>query len=69
MSEPQKNHVPSNDVIKDATAAATLYLLEHLQILTADRDRIASLLAVVIYEAIECAIMLDRTERLTPSDN
>lgn len=57
-----------HQIINDAAAAAALFLAENLSTVP-DKERIASLLAVVLYDAIECAIILDRQERLIASDN
>lgn len=51
-------------IIKDAAAAAALCLVEYLPILP-DKE----LLAVVLYDAIECAVILDRRERVAFSLN
>ena len=67
--EPQEGGELRNDLIRDATVAAVLCLVDNLDMLPADKGRIASFFADVIYDAIECAIIIDRRARFTPSDN
>jgi hypothetical protein len=69
MSRPQKRDKSGQTIITDATTAAVVFIMEHLDMLPADKGRIATFFADVIHDAIECAILLDRRERLTASDN
>ena len=58
-----------NDIANDATAAAVAHIMEYLDMLPADRGRIEAFFALVIYAAIENAIILERDRVTNPSDN
>jgi len=65
----QKRKENHSEIAVDATAAAVHYIMEHFDMLPADKGRIAAFFGDVINEAIESAILLDRRERLKPSNN
>jgi hypothetical protein len=49
---------PGNDIIRDVTAATVMFLVEPLEMLPADKERVAAAYYDVISYAIECAILL-----------
>ena len=66
---PQKREEKRSDIAVDASTAAVHFIMEHFDMLPADKGRIAAFLGEVINEAVQSAILLDRRERLKPSNN
>jgi hypothetical protein len=69
MERSAESSASLNEIARDTTAAALAHVAKSLKINPAQEDRINDILTAIIRGAVECGILLDRRQRLTPSKN